>query len=181
MIKLLCVLLALLILTPAAAAADYSPALGMTMRKFIEEYNKQPAPLSSPYKILSEPYAWTEPSDNSFAAFFQAENNDKAIVMLLTHDPDHPKSLDAGLDSVKIHVMDPEFWLSLITLTKRCMSVFYPDDYGIIVPRTILSLLDYYHDNSTSPLYSSKISFGNLNEYKLIYFRNTFWIEKAEQ
>lgn len=179
--KLLCVLLALLILFPAAAAADYSPALGMTMRKFIEEYNKQPASLSSPYKVLSEPYEWIEPTDNSFSAYFQAENNDKAVITLLSYDPDHRESLDAGLDGVRITVTVPDAWLSLITLTKRCMSVFYSDDYGIIIPRTILSLLDYYHDNNTGPLYSSKTSFGNLNEYKLIYFKNTFWIEKAEQ
>ena len=179
--KLLCFLLALLILFPAAAAADYSPALGMTIRKFIEEYNKQPAPLSSPYKILSEPYAWTAPNNQSSAAFFQAENNDKAVIMLLSNDPDHRESLDAGLDSVRINVTVPDAWLSLIALTKRCMSVFYPDDYGIIIPRTILSLIDYHHDNSTNPMFSSKITFGNLNEYILSYIGNSFWIKKAEQ
>ena len=178
--KLLCVLLALLILIPAAAAADYSPAMGMTMRKFIEEYNKQPAPLSSPYKILSDPYAWKS-RDVTSEAFFQAENNDKAVISLLSYDPENTNSLDAGLDMVQINVTSADYWMSLISLTNRCMSVFYTDDYGIFIPQKILKLLNYHHDNYLLSLYSSGITFGNSEEYKLSVVLNTFTIEKAEK
>lgn len=179
--KLLCLLLSLLILFPAAAAADYLPALGMTIRKFIEEYNKQPAPLSSPYKILSDPYAWKSRDINSSEAFFQAENNDKAVISLLSYDPDHPNSLDAGLDMVRINVTSADYWMSLIALTNRCMSVFYTDDYGIFIPQKILKLLNYHHDNYLLTLYSSGITFGNSEEYKLSVVLNTFVIEKADR
>ena len=63
--KLICVLLALLILFPEAAAAEdpYAPGLEMTFAEFIRKYNQVPAPLDSPFKILTEPNKWNSDYD----------------------------------------------------------------------------------------------------------------------
>lgn len=177
--KLLCIVLALLIF-PAAAAAEYTPALQMTIQEFIYKYNQQPAALSSPYQLLTDPYTWTgQPYP---AAYFYPENDKCVSIILFTNDPDHMESLESGLDSVRIFASDPDAWLSLLTVTKRCMSVFHSDDSGIFLPRALFSLMDYYHDNSTGAGYAgSKISFGYLNEYTLALSGNSFWIRKVSE
>ena len=128
--KLIAILLVLALVLPACAVAEkniakkkYTPALGMTMVEFISKYNAVKAPIGSSYLVLDKPYLWTDGDEYSFA-WFKTESKSSVVLFLVTTDPNHKRSLDAGLDMIQIYDATGKDFLALISISDRCSELF---------------------------------------------------------
>lgn len=145
--KLITVTMILVLLLPAAALADYSPALGMTMREYIDKYNAITAPLDSPYMKLSTPYSWTQFNQYQ-VAWFHPTKASSVIILLLSEDPNNTKNLDCGLDIVQICTENDKDMLDLICVTARGSEPFAGNLFGTSLgDLRITQLLRYYFEN----------------------------------
>ena len=121
--KLLAVLLVIAMLLHAAALADYSPGLGMSMSDFITKYNSVQAALESPYSALSKPSSWTV-WNGYHLAWFSADKSNTVTILLMTKDPKDAQLLTSGLDAIQIFIRKGDDFVQLISVTDRCASIF---------------------------------------------------------
>ncbi|MBO7709347.1 MAG: hypothetical protein J6S83_02695 [Lachnospiraceae bacterium] len=145
--KLITIILILALALPALALADYSSALDMTMEDFINKYNAVQAPLGSPYTALDKPNAWTK-WEGYFVAWFTADKNEEAKILLYSKDPNCKQMLTAGLDEIHIYAGKTDF-VPMISVANRCASVFAADIFGSsIAPFKVTSVISYYYENN---------------------------------
>ena len=127
--KLLTVILILSLMLPATASSDnYTPALGMNMRDFIQKYNAIEAPLGSPYVQLSTTIAenWTY-FNYYWCAWLYPESTRKIVMLLMTKDPYGGKDFASGLDAIQLYAESAEDLIPLISLAIRCSKPFSSD------------------------------------------------------
>ena len=159
--KLITMILILALLLPAAALADYSSKLGMTMKEYIAKYNSVTAPLGSPYQKLDNPYQWTKFNDYNVAWFSPAKGS-SVIILLLSKDP-IGNDLSCGLDMIQICTNNSKDFIDLVSITERSGEPFADNLFGIsIVDLRVGQLLRYYYDNGYKD--SKGCAYWSINE-----------------
>ena len=158
------------------------PALGMTIRGFIDRYNAVPAPSGAPYQTLGEPLKWTKYGEYQ-VAWFYPDGDPKVILLLLTLDTSPAPSVSMGLDRIDICINDPDCFAALIGVTARCADLFAEEQAGYSVPEyAAADLIRYYYENGLKtngltaqrPLGSAEgyfLSFTYYASTKEYYFR----------
>ena len=148
--KKLIALFIVLFLIPIAVTADtsYYPTLNMTMDEFILKYNAIPATLESPYKTLAKPALWTD-FNGYQVAWFYPEKSSTIALLLLSKDKINTKSTKAGLDAIQIISLSKDSWLPLLSVTKRCASLYGEELFTISTASFgIIEALNYYYENN---------------------------------
>ena len=145
--KLIILFLILALAVPAAALADYSPFLGMTMSEYLAKYNSVPVSLSSPHIKLTSPYTWTD-YENYKVAWFSPARDSSVIILLLSKDPDHIRTLDSGLDAIQICTDNNNDLIDLISITARTIEPFTVNLLGVSLGDIrVTQLIRYYYEN----------------------------------
>ena len=148
--KRIIALLFILFLIPATVTAEssYTPKLNMTMDEFVLKYNAVPATLESPYKSLGKPAMWTD-FNGYQVAWFYPEKSSAIALLLLTKDKANSKSTKAGLDAIQIFSLSKDSWLPLISVTKRCASLYGEELFNISTASFgIIEAMNYYYENN---------------------------------
>lgn len=149
--KLIAVLLVLTLIFPAAAfASDYTPALGMTMKEFVQKYNAVQAPLGAPYNQLNEFFAddWTYYNGYK-CAWVYPEKSRKVALIMLTKDTSEGRLLTCGLDMIQLYIAPNEDIVPLISLAIRCASIFSEDFLTVSTASfCVADVIKYYYESN---------------------------------
>ena len=174
--KLIAMLLILALALPAAAIADYSSRLCMTMEEYMAKYNSVTAPLGSPYQKLSIPYQWTKYNEYS-VAWFQPAKDSSVIILLLSKDPSCTNNLSCGLDMVQICTNNSKDFIDLVSITARSGEPLSSSLFGVsISDMRVGQLLRYYYDNGYKGSGSSAYwSIDEDNKIVLEFFEAEGW------
>ena len=142
--KLLSVLIALsVMLIPLAVSAN----LGMSMSEFMAAYNKKPAPLGSPYKLLSTP-DYTEPVAGYPTISFIADDNQSVVICLTTFDGNQVDS-SSKIDAVTVIDFNNINIPCFLSVADRTLSVFLDEHLTLKQSSKCIleAMRDYYELN----------------------------------
>ena len=122
-----------LVFLPALCFSEsgYSPKLNMKISEFIAKYNSIGAPFGSPLVGLNKAKQWT--TWNKYrVAWFPADNKSGATILFESEDPASlSQTLDCGLDRIQVYIEGPNSFLSLVSVSSRCLSLFAPNIFGL--------------------------------------------------
>ena len=145
--KLIAVIFIIIISISAAASADYSPKLNMTISEYLLKYNAISAPLGSPYDKLSSPYMWSKYGAYNIALFHPSKSS-SVELLLFSKDPNNEKSMDSGLDLIQIYTAKSEDLIDLISITARCSDPLSESLFGLSVGELRTGkVIRYYYEN----------------------------------
>ena len=176
--KLLALILVIALAVPAFVLAEdeYTPALGMTIGKYLQKYNAVSAPLGSPYNKLDSPIAWTD-SNQYQVSWFYPVNDSHVILLLSSRDTGNIKSLDCGLDIVQISTNSDKDLIDFICVAARCCEPVADNFLGVSFGDIrITQLLRYYFDNGYKG--TSGSAYWSINEDDKIvlqFFMDSGW------
>lgn len=123
-----------LVLLPVLSFSEsgYTPKLNINISDFITKYNSIGAPFDSPLIGLSKAKQWTT-WDKYQVAWFSADRNPGgATILFVSEDPVSLfRSLNCGIDRIQIYIDGTDDFLSLITVSSRCLSLFAPNIFGL--------------------------------------------------
>lgn len=174
--KLIAVTLILVLLMPAAALADYSPHLGMTMEEYLAQYNAIEAPLGSPYQKLTAPYQWT-PFNGYRVAWFKPSKDSSVILLLYSNDPAGKNDLTSGLDKIQVCTDNSKDFIDLVSITARVAEPVSADLFGTsISDLRVTQLIRYYYENGYKG--SGSYAYWTINEEEtvvLAFFEQDGW------
>lgn len=160
--KLLTLFLILALLLPAAALADYTPELGMTISEFIQKYNAVQAPLGAPYMPLLAPFDYSYFKDYT-VTWFSPTNDKNVTILLMSKDKDQTNALNAGLDAIQIYTSNSDSFVDLICITARCTDLFAANIFGMSIGElNITRVMRYYYENNLKAM--DQISYIQINE-----------------
>lgn len=149
--KLVIVFLIFTLIMPAVvSAADYTPALGMTMQEFVQKYNAVQAPLGAPYIQLNEYFADDWSYSNGYrCAWVYPETTKKAALIMMTKDPNNGMIFTSGLDMIQLYIAPNEDFIPLISLAIRCASIFSEDILTISTASfCVADVIKYYYESN---------------------------------
>ncbi len=171
--RILSFFLIVMMLVPTVSFCEsaYTPVFGMTIVEFIAKYNAVPATLESPYKSLGSPSFWTDYNEYQ-VAWFYPEKTSSIALLLLSKDKSASKSTKLGLDEIQIVAFTDNQWMPLISITKRCASLFGEDLFGVSTSSfSIIEAITYYYENNCKEKgYSSWRALDAEGKYALTFF-----------
>ena len=171
--KFILLLLALALLVPAAASADYTPALGMTMDTFMAKYNAIPASIGAPYSPLTVPYQWSVFQSYN-VAWFHADPESQVTVLLLSEETGKGNTTQAGLDVIQIFTPAAEDFIPLISVTSRCAEIYAMVLFGeSMAPLYLANVLRSYYETGAEK--NGEYVFHTIDEnfrYEIKFFKS---------
>lgn len=171
LILVVCIL-AIFAVTASAESIAYEPGLDMTMDAFISKYNAIGSALDSPIIALKFPMEWTTFQDKN-VAWFKADKETNITVLLMSADTGSVMKTSAGLDEIQIFG-EAKYFPALITIAKRCASVFAEDLFGISTASFVITeAISYYYENNLDSMkYYSYYYLDNEQKYTIQFWRS---------
>ena len=164
----------------------YSPKLNMTISDFINKYNMIGVPFSSPLVGLKDAVKWTT-WDKYDVAWYPADIISGTTILFETEDHSSSRSLSCGLDRIQVFMDGTDSFLSFISVSSRCLSLFAPNFFGMQTSSYFITeiIKDFYENNclETGNIFYRQIEQGGNIYIKFFYVSGQYYfcIKKQEE
>ena len=171
--KLITIILILAMLLPAAALADYTPALEMYVDDFLMKYNAISAPIGSPYEKIEKSYDFSSTSEYRFQWYKPAKDS-SVVIFLGTKDT---QFVNSGIDIIQIGTSNSKDFLDLISIATRCSDIFASDLFGTkLSGMQVNNVIRYYYENGLKG--KTMLAYNILDtdeKYAISFFESDGW------
>ena len=157
----------------SAFAGSDAADLGMDMNTFMQKYNAIGSSLSSSLVKLEKPYKWTT-YNNYSVAWLKPDNKSGVTILLLSSESSIVRDTSYGLDMIQIFMDNDSDFLSLITVTSRCVQVLSDPFFGYsMAPFYVSDLISYYYENVYASGGSAYRTIDTEEKYILTLFKSS--------